>query len=390
MKNLVIHDLDGQGWEKIKADYEGWNVFADNGGIRPCMGCFGCWAKTPGECVIKDGYDRVGQIFKDAEEIVVISRWTFGGFSPFVKNIFDRSIGHALPFFQMIDGEMHHVPRYEDEKIDLYIRFYGEEPSEEEKEVSREYVRAVCRNTLMTLKEVSWNKTVQPSEGDLFPAKDISGLKEKPLSGTVFLNASTRGNASNSKAYLEKLGEIMGVSPEILNINDYRNSIDTLADLILPAEKLVIAMPLYLDGIPAQVIPLLEKLYEKDAAGGKKVYVIANMGFYESIQIRNMLALMKVWCRHLGYVFGGGLAVGAGGTLKKMMEASGAEGPAKKAVEGLEKLAEAVKEGGIIPDIYADPYNLSIEEYTEICHSAWYKWAEATGLSKEDLFRKMP
>ena len=119
MKNLVIHDLDGQGWEKIKADYEGWNVFADNGGIRPCMGCFGCWAKTPGECVIKDGYDRVGQIFKDAEEIVVISRWTFGGFSPFVKNIFDRSIGHALPFFQIIDGEMHHVPRYEDEKIDL-------------------------------------------------------------------------------------------------------------------------------------------------------------------------------------------------------------------------------------------------------------------------------
>jgi hypothetical protein len=30
------------------------NVFLARKEIKPCRGCFGCWLKTPGECVIKD------------------------------------------------------------------------------------------------------------------------------------------------------------------------------------------------------------------------------------------------------------------------------------------------------------------------------------------------
>ena len=28
--------------------------------IRHCIGCFGCWVKTPGQCVIHDGYENTG------------------------------------------------------------------------------------------------------------------------------------------------------------------------------------------------------------------------------------------------------------------------------------------------------------------------------------------
>lgn len=27
--------------------------------IRPCLGCFSCWSKTPGECVIKDDMQKI-------------------------------------------------------------------------------------------------------------------------------------------------------------------------------------------------------------------------------------------------------------------------------------------------------------------------------------------
>ena len=86
--NLVIHDLSEKEWNKIKADYEGWKVVSDNGNIGPCIGCFCCWRKTPGECVIKDGYENMGALIHHADEVVVISRYTYGGFSSFVKNAF--------------------------------------------------------------------------------------------------------------------------------------------------------------------------------------------------------------------------------------------------------------------------------------------------------------
>ena len=54
-KNLVIHDLDQSEWDRIQKDYEGWNIITDSGTIHPCIGCFSCWNKDPGRCVIKDG-----------------------------------------------------------------------------------------------------------------------------------------------------------------------------------------------------------------------------------------------------------------------------------------------------------------------------------------------
>ena len=55
--NLLIHDLNEEEWNRISEKYKGWEIISDNGTIKPCIGCFGCWLKTPGRCVIKDGYD---------------------------------------------------------------------------------------------------------------------------------------------------------------------------------------------------------------------------------------------------------------------------------------------------------------------------------------------
>ena len=105
---LLIHDLNEKEWEEAAQQYEGYEVISDKGNIKPCVGCFGCWLKTPGQCVIKDGYDRMGALIHQAEEVTVISRYTYGGFSSFVKNVMDRSIGWVLPYMEIHHGEMHH------------------------------------------------------------------------------------------------------------------------------------------------------------------------------------------------------------------------------------------------------------------------------------------
>ena len=143
--NLVIHDCTESEWSTIASDYEGWEVIACKGCNNPCVGCFSCWLKNPGECGIKDGYERMGELLHKANEVVIISRYTYGGFSSSVKNVMDRSIGYILPFFEVYKGEMHHRRRYPEEKPITFI-FRGNGLTEEDKERARQYVRAVCTN----------------------------------------------------------------------------------------------------------------------------------------------------------------------------------------------------------------------------------------------------
>lgn len=70
--------------------------------LKPCLGCFSCWNKTPGECVIKDDMKSVIDKFLWADVTV----WSFplyyfnvpGG----LKNLIDRQLPMVLPF--MVSG----------------------------------------------------------------------------------------------------------------------------------------------------------------------------------------------------------------------------------------------------------------------------------------------
>ena len=136
--NLVIHDLPPEDWARIEADYAGWTVVSDRGTIRPCTGCFACWNRTPGVCAVKDGYENMGQLIHRADEVLVISRYRYGGFSGFVKNVFDRCLGYVLPQFEVTGGETHHQKRYDEDKPFRFL-FYGPALTEEEKQSAADY-----------------------------------------------------------------------------------------------------------------------------------------------------------------------------------------------------------------------------------------------------------
>lgn len=111
--DILIHDVNDQESKRVFHDIsKNAHIISDTGSIKNCVGCFGCWIKTPGKCVIKDGYENLGEIFSRADNIIVVSECFYGGYSPFVKNILDRSISYLLPFFKIWNNEMHHQKRY--------------------------------------------------------------------------------------------------------------------------------------------------------------------------------------------------------------------------------------------------------------------------------------
>ncbi len=80
--------------------------------IAPCAGCFGCWTRTPGECVIKDGARDVLRSYVRSDIVVYVTPVTFGGYSSQLKKILDRFIPVLDPRFTVVNGEVHHLLRY--------------------------------------------------------------------------------------------------------------------------------------------------------------------------------------------------------------------------------------------------------------------------------------
>ncbi len=113
--------------------------------LHHCIGCFGCWVKTPGKCVIMDGYEELGKQLSTCDELVLISRCCYGSVSPFVKNILDRSLSYQHPNFCIRNGEMHHKRRY-DNVIKISAYFYGEDISERERDTAVKLIKANAVN----------------------------------------------------------------------------------------------------------------------------------------------------------------------------------------------------------------------------------------------------
>ena len=152
--NLIIHDLSKEQWEALAFPLKEETKIIDNSGkIKKCMGCFGCWLKTPGRCVIPDEYQRMGELAAKAVELTIISKCSFGSYSSFVKNVLDRSISYVLPFFEIREGEMHHRKRYDNQFL-MRVIFYGSDITEEEKETAKELVKANAANLHGKVKEV--------------------------------------------------------------------------------------------------------------------------------------------------------------------------------------------------------------------------------------------
>jgi multimeric flavodoxin WrbA len=138
--NLLIHDLEDNQNFLARNSQADTVIISDNGKIHPCICCFGCWIKTPGQCVIKDGYENMGLLHAQCNHIIIISQCFYGSYSPFVHNVLDRSIPYLLPYFITRKGETHHTCRY-DNKIILTAYFYGA-ISDKEKETAEKLVRA--------------------------------------------------------------------------------------------------------------------------------------------------------------------------------------------------------------------------------------------------------
>lgn len=81
--------------------------------VRYCAGCFGCWLKTPGLCLIKDDAEAIWRAAVMADLLLLASPVIMGFTSALLKRAQDRIIPLVLPYIEPYGGELHHPLRYQ-------------------------------------------------------------------------------------------------------------------------------------------------------------------------------------------------------------------------------------------------------------------------------------
>ena len=92
------------------------------------MGCFGCWVKTPGECVIKDPMADINRSVVNSDVAVYLAPVVFGAiFREHEKR--DPTAGFPIScrfFITRPDGSTMHPARY-DKNPEIIMIGYGED-----------------------------------------------------------------------------------------------------------------------------------------------------------------------------------------------------------------------------------------------------------------------
>lgn len=99
--------------EKFRENHLVYIYPLDKMNLYYCTGCFNCWWKTPGRCVINDDAEKIFRSVINSDFVIFASPLIAGFTSSALKKITDRLIVLLHPYIKLKNGECHHKKRYD-------------------------------------------------------------------------------------------------------------------------------------------------------------------------------------------------------------------------------------------------------------------------------------
>jgi hypothetical protein len=160
-------------------------------------------------------------------------------------------------------------------------------------------------------------------------------------------------------------------------------------DELAKQDVLVFAFPLYVDGIPSHFLRYLVSLenFFKESDFHPVVYAIVNCGFYEGVQNRHALEMMKCWCVKSHLRWGRGVGIGGGGMMLGLTSVPPGNGPKKNSSGALRELAKSIEGLESGENLFTSP-NFPRIIYKIMAEIGWRYQIKANGLKRRDLFRR--
>ncbi|HZX30337.1 MAG TPA: NAD(P)H-dependent oxidoreductase [Rhodocyclaceae bacterium] len=316
--------------------------------LAPCLGDFECWTKTPGQCRTQDEVQDILRAMHHADLAIFLTPVVFGGYSAELKKAVDRLIGLAHPNFHERDGLTRHLPRY-DRYAPLFIIGLAERTDDEAADIFREIAAGnavnlmapTFRSLVLSLAEPGWQGEMEAAlrdalaedPGEPIPpnpdaealaracAADTGEAAAPPRSVAVLIGSARPKGTSTSESLARQLvGDLdkAGVSTTLIYATQFikpgRAAEQGLAAM-LAADALVVAAPLYVDGLPSLVSRALEQLAARlgqEPHALRRVVGILNNGYPEAVHNHLALRILRCFAHRNGLAWAGGLALGGG------------------------------------------------------------------------------
>lgn len=220
----------------------------------------------------------------------------------------------------------------------------------------------------------------------------------------ILINGSPKRSGSASGALLDDLKSLLGPDTEIaamavsaahpaaagytgLRWEPSPGELEQLSG----CSFLVLAFPLYVDGVPSHLLSFLTELeWQVKNTGllkGAKplaVYAAVNCGFFEGRQARYALNIIENWCLRCGFEWKQGIGCGAGGMLTQLTGAplqKGIKKPLGIALKDMAANIERRQDG----EEYLISLNFPRPIYIAAAHFGWKKQGRENGVSVKKL-----
>ncbi|MBM3150825.1 MAG: hypothetical protein FJZ96_01245 [Chloroflexi bacterium] len=350
----VTAALEGKGHTVTRLDLRGLP-------LRPCIGCWGCWVKTPGECVNRDASLEMDRAIINSDFTLWAGPLKMGFPSALLKMAQDKHLPLIHPYMVVDHMEAHHLRRYPRyPRLGLLVE---KEVTTDERDLQI-VTDIYCRTALNLKSRLEFSLTTETSAADVAARIATRTVRPLPLPGRLaptrgatiapptrltLFNGSPRGKRGNTPIFLREFAAGFGGEVEthhLIQLKQVNEHVQAFAE----AECVLVGFPLYTDAMPGSVKRFFEALEPLTGRkGNPPVGFIVQSGFPEGLHSRYVERYLEKLAARLGSPYLGTIVKGNGeGTRLMPPEMT------RSLFESLQALGSGfAREGRLDPEILA-------------------------------------
>ena len=109
--------------------------------ISYCTGCWDCWVRTPGECIVKDGSHTICREYINSDFVLFASPVIMGFTTALLKKAHEKLLPLIHPYFEIVQDEVHHLSRYDKYPVMGLLLEKGKDTDEEDVKIISDIYR---------------------------------------------------------------------------------------------------------------------------------------------------------------------------------------------------------------------------------------------------------